>query len=538
MKNHDAGICLRNVGLALLLCLSCGLVPVLAQEPGDARIGEAVDPDEGERVAEPRFREGTDSAVVPDHPPIDSIEARPMPRPDERRTGSDDPGEALFHDAETGETLAFPAEELSRAIGAQGGGFRGIASSGSEGDSDSGKRGFGSKSLTSDGALQSYPRSPNVKLFLRFVDTDGNNVFSHCSGTMLDSGVVLTAGHCIHAANDSDIDDWAEEAWVYPAWDGDGSLNPASTAHRDFWGWARGTQFFAFTGWYEDANFDWDAGLIRLRRTGEGNRQVGMLTGWYGWAQGGDCSWIQDQTYHNFSYPAQNCPTSGLHNGRDMYYWNGSIDDCPSGGRQMEIDTGSGCMTAMWGGESGSSAYYIDNDSRFAHGVASTSDRSSVGRYAKLWEAFIDFFRDEVRPDTRRDTVDWELLRFRTDDTRLVPGGQTESSTVEVANATNDDPPGEQFTLRVYLSDNNNVTSSDTLLATFTYNVDFADMEMRTFNVPSVNIPEGLSPGTYWLGATIDVGGDLFAANNNVWGWDAHEVEVFSQDVFRDRFEF
>lgn len=528
-----------NGGLILLLCLYLAVAPAQAQESEDARIGEPVDPIGSELVVQPQFQRGSDSAIVPNHPPIDSIEPMLMPTPSsaERDATPSGPGDAVFHDGETGETQTFPAQLLSEVLAFQGGGFRGIAGHGDESEGGASTQGFGTKSLISDTALQSYPRSANVKLVMRFVDTSGDDVYSVCSGTMLDAGVVLTAGHCIHAAHRPAINDWAEEVWVYPAWDGVGSWSPSDTSHREYWGWARGTDLYAFTGWTENANLDWDAGMIQLRRTGPGNRQVGMLTSWFGWARDQECSDIQSRTYHNFSYPAESCPTSGLHTGRDMYYWKGSIDACPSNGRQLQIDTGDECMTAMWGGESGSSVYYIDNDSRYAHGVGSTSNRSSSGRYAKLWGNFIDYFHDTVRPGTRRDVADWELLRFRTGNPRIVRGRTTGPSTVYVANATDADPPQKQFTLRVYLSDNNNVTSADTLLATFNYTVDFTSMEMRIFNVPPVNIPANIAPGTYWLGAVIDVAGDAFPDNNNVWGWDAHEVEILSQELFEDRFE-
>lgn len=542
MRCHRCKAGLSNPALVLFLCLCWGLLPAHAQDFVDARIGEPVDPVDSQPVIEPKFQRGSDSAMVPNHPPIESIEPMPMPTSPsvEQDAKPSGPGEAVFFDAESGETRTFPAEALSGLLGAQGGGFRGITGHAGENGSESGSNthGFGTKSLVIDSALQSYPRSANVKLVMRFLETGGNDAFFVCSGTMLDAGVVLTAGHCVHAAHDSNRGGWAEEIWVYPAWDGAGSEIPGANAHREFWGWSRGTQFFAFTGWTNNANTDWDAGMIRLRRTGPGNRQVGMLTGWYGWAHGYDCSTIQSRTYYNFSYPAQNCPTDGLHTGRDMYYWQGSIDACVSSGRQMEIDTGSGCMTAMWGGESGSSAYFLESGSRVAHGVASNSNRSTFGRYTKLWEAFIDLFHDDVQSGTRGNAVDWELLRFRTGNTLLVRDGQTDPSTVRVANATNADPPQKQFTLRIYLSDNNNVTSADTLLATYGYTVDFTDMEIRTFNVPPVSIPANTPPGTYWLGATIEVDGDAFSHNNNVWGWDAHEVRILTQELFMDRFQY
>src|SRR5690606_12762579 len=114
------------------------------------------------------------------------------------------------------------------------------------------------------------------------------------------------------------------------------------------------------------------------------DRSVGMLTGWFGWAWGFDCATNLGRTYNNASYPAESC-SGGLHTGRDMYYWFGDFDSCVTDNR-LQIDTTSGCLTAVWGGMSGSSAYYIDGDSRFAHAVCSTSDRATYGRWAKQWD--------------------------------------------------------------------------------------------------------------------------------------------------------
>ena len=87
----------------------------------------------------------------------------------------------------------------------------------------------------------------------------------------------------------------------------------------------------------------------------------------------GSCGTIQSRTYNNFSYPAENCPLPGLHNGRDMYYWSGSIDDCP--GNQLHLDTGGGnCYDTVWGGMSGSGMYYISDGNRYVHAVCSKQE--------------------------------------------------------------------------------------------------------------------------------------------------------------------
>jgi len=261
------------------------------------------------------------------------------------------------------------------------------------------------------------------------------------------------------------------------------------------------------------------------------------LTGWFAWAHSGSCDWLTGQSFHNASYPGENCPTAGLHTGRDMYYWSGNFDSC-SDTNQAQIDTGSGCMTALWGGQSGSGAYYISEDSRYTHAIASNSDRSTRGRYARLWESFIDEFTDSVRPGVRGNVADYELLRFRSDGPlRLAPGQSAGASSVNVTNPTNDDPLERSFTLRIYLSSNNIISSADTLLATWNYNADFSAMQIRTFNIPAPVIPAGTAPGTYWLGAVLDSSTDGNSSNNNVWGWDAQEIEVVSTDVFEDRFE-
>jgi hypothetical protein len=144
-----------------------------------------------------------------------------------------------------------------------------------------------------------------------------------------------------------------------------------------------------------------------------------------------------------------------------------------------------------------------------------------------------------MRPGVRGDVADYELLRFRSDPPlAVVDGNSVGPSGVNVTNPTNDDPAARSFTLRVYLSTNNIVSAADTLLATWTYNnVDFSAMQVRQFNVPAPVIPPGTTPGTYWLGAVLDSGSDGNFSNNNVWGWDAQEIQVVTADFFHDRFE-
>ncbi len=466
------------------------------------------------------------------HPPIDQIPWMPMPEPDAPgvRTGNGVGLSTLTsHDALTGIT-----EELnvnftpSGEIGGQSieGDYQGF---GNMVDTyDETLESFGSMSLA--GGLDSFPRSGNVKLIMRFTDVNGVQRWFACSGSMQDGGVVLAAAHCVYARvpNGIVINDWADIIYVYPGWDGVSNNGPfgqpdGSEVIQNF-GYAFGTSFLAGTNYVNNGDFDSDCGLIRLSRGS--SRNIGMLTGWYAWAWGGSCATIQSRTYNNFSYPSENCPTAGLHNGRDMYYWSGSIDACPD--NQMQLNTGGGnCLDTVWGGMSGSGMYYIVDDNRYVHSVASTSNRTTRGYYCKLWETFVNDMQD-FETTTRGASLDIEALRFRAGGSTSVFQGQAmdAGAAVLMVNATNNNPASDGYQIKVYLSTNNNISSGDTLLATWNYNFNFAAMQSVTFNVPAPIIPLDTPPGTYWIGIELDTWADGVSSNNDTDTWDAQQITV------------
>ncbi|PCI08315.1 hypothetical protein COB72_08545 [bacterium] len=464
--------------------------------------------------------------VLP-HPPIDQIPWIPMPDTDGvgiRTDHTSGDRSVVSHNALTGATSKIDAHLPSNAIGGQSleGDYPGF---GNMIDTyDETLESFGNMSLA--GSLDTWPRSGNVKIIMRFTDTSGTFRWFACSGSMQDSGVVLVAAHCVFNRA-ADISDWADIIYIYPAWDGVNNNGPfgapdSGEVIQNF-GYAFGTTFLAGSGYVNNGDWDADIGLIRITRGT--SRNIGMLTGWYAWAWGGSCATIQSRTYNNFSYPSQNCPTAGMHNGRDMYFWSGSIDDCP--GNQMELSTGGNCLDTVWGGMSGSGMYYIDGDNRYVHAICSTSNRTTWGRYCKFWESFTTSMVNYENA-TRGNIFDIEALQFRAGGSTSVFQGQAldAGATVSIANATNNNPAADSYTLRVYLSTNNNISSGDTLLATWTYNTDFAAMQTRTFNVPAPTIPLDTPPGTYWIGVEIDPSEDGISSNNDTDTWDAQQITV------------
>ncbi len=521
-------ICGATLSVTTVLALTAGTAFGAEPEGVEATIGQAVQPVSGQHMNVPAPEGPGDEEIAPPaHPPIDQVPPAPMHYPNVIEAGFkvESDNTLLIHNAETGETIEIPAAFPTEGFGGQGGDtFQGVA--GDSMDDIFQTEGFGSMSIISDASRASFPWSANVKLLMQFTRTNGTQAFFVCSGSMNDPGVVLTAAHCIFN-RDSDINDFADQVWIYPGWDGDGNLGNSFQTY-DQWGYAVSTSYIAGSGYVNSGDWDRDAAALRINRfrTDDGGRNIGALTGYFSWAWGFGCSTIQGRTYNNASYPSEGCGTSGLHNGRDMTYWFGTIDSCP--GNQMELSTSPGCYTAVWGGMSGSAMYYIEGDNRFAHAVCSTSNRSTIGRYAKLWEQFTtDMVNFES--DTRGASFDLEPLQVRSNGDTVARAGEafTDGFTVQMVNATNNNPGSNTYQIEVYLSTNNNISTADRLLATWNYTLDFAANQVRQFNIPAPFIPLDVAPGDYWIGVQISSApGDGNSANNDSDTWDAQPVVV------------
>ncbi len=481
--------------------------------PRDLVQGELVFPIAGEDHQTQVFIVGNDGLVMPDHPPIDQIPPMPMPEyVDLDGLPGDD--SVMFYDATTGQTTVLPMSPRSGQETGELPGYEGLLWDGVSSEAQ-GVENFGFMSLA--GSLDSYPRSPNCKLVMKFTDTTGALRYFVCSGSMNDAGVVLTAAHCVYArtADGPDIFDWADAIWVYPAWDGSGDTSdPVNTQRIENFGWCTMSGVIAGSDWVNNGNFDRDCAAIRVD-----DRNIGMLTGWFGWSWGG-CD--TDSTHYNFSYPSEDCSAT-LHNGQDMYYWDGTFDSCP--GNQLHLDTNSGCLGAVWGGMSGSGAYHISSDTRYVHAVCSTSNRSDSANYCKLWEQFTTDM-ESLKTGARGASFDLEALRFRVNDTSIQAGTSFSDGTVYLINATNNNPAAQNITLRVYLSTNADISTGDTLLATWIYNLNFGTMHSYLASIPATTIPVGTAPGTYYLGIVIDSGTDGNSGNNDTDGWDCIPISV------------
>jgi hypothetical protein len=420
----------------------------------------------------------------------------------------------MVRDGDSGTTRELPVPTRRGPPAARGGGYAGLFAV--PAPLEDASESFGSLSQIS--AVGIHPWRMNAKLAVRFRTTGGEEVWYSCSGSMIDAEVVLTASHCVYARdpNGDEIFDWAEEVWVYPGWDGGGATGLPESVETYGYGW--GNWYRASTAWIEFGDTTYDLGLVRIERA------VGMLTGWYGWAYGFSCAAVQSRTSHNASYPSEECGEPGLHTGRDMYYWSGVVDACP--GNSFRLDTGGGCFGAMWGGMSGSSMYFVEHGDLYAEAVASTSDRSTVAFYARLWSVFVTDMNDTVIPDARGDVFDLQALYAVASPTAVTAGQQLDSASFLAANPTNG-AADSSYPLGVYLSSDELLSTTDTLLQSTSFGHGFAPMSSATvdLSVPPT-IPLGTPSGIHWLGIVLDASVDGNPSNNATSHWDAQAILV------------
>lgn len=465
-----------------------------------------------------QFRVSSDApAAVPNHPPIALIPPMKMPTPGKSRGTASGPGKGVIFDLQTRKSFEIGGQTSEVKDGLfMGGGY-----SGADGGSgleealqpDSPSAPF---TLLSAATRAADPWRMNVKVVFRF----GASYFV-CSGTMRDVRTVLTAGHCVHEGGAAG--QWADEVWVYPGWDGIGPVNPGPPTTSNPYGWAHSTQLGSWTGWTVNNDITFDVGIVAL------DRAVGNLTGWFGWSYGGNCAFWTSTTINNASYPSEGCG-GGLHTGRDMYYWSGLFDSCPSD-RRLGLDTNSGCLNAIWGGMSGSGVYYIDSGNRYVHGITSTSNRFDYAEYQRQFQDWVDWNNNTFIPTWGRGpTFDLQPLNVNAGPTTIPAGGSTTLLNHLASNPT-DGAANGNWTYRVYLSSNDNIDSADTLLSTQNYNWNFGALGSVTVNMVQVTIPSSTPPGTYYLGLIYDGATDGNNANDDTDGWDAVRITVTKPDL-------
>jgi V8-like Glu-specific endopeptidase len=347
------------------------------------------------------------------------------------------------------------------------------------------------------------PWNINCKLLMRF----GTSYFV-CSGTLIDRRTVLTAGHCI---NEGSGGAWADEVWVFPGYENDDGSN-GGLPYTDEQDWPFGsgkvTNYVSWTGWTQSGDFNVDQGYLRI------DRPIGFITGNYGYGYSSSCTtFTTTYSWNNASYPAE---AAYGWNGNFMYYRFGTFDSCPSSNRSQYNSAG-------YGGMSGSSEYRIDGSSRFAYGVASTSDRQTYTRHANFWQGAFEYVRDTFIQAAKPATHDLWAMWTR-GSTSSVTAGTTMTANAIVGNWSQAAYNGSaSYTYR--LSTNDLISTGDTTLVSGSFSHNYGTTGSVFAPTRTLTIPKSTPSGTRWIGLLLNHT-DASSANNDSSGQDAWEINV------------
>lgn len=321
---------------------------------------------------------------------------------------------------------------------------------------------------------ESFPNSAIASLAMRWQDGS----VSFCSGSLIDSYHVLTAGHCTYNAKNGLN---ATSIWVSPGQQGDRLSNTMSQGRSPFqpFGQALATVVHRYDAWVQDADFDYDIALLAL------DRHLGNFTGALKFGYNTDDDWYVNHTAYSAGYPIQlnNDPNTAVAPDRfNMWGVSGLMNDETT--HQLRTDT-----MDFTKGQSGSPIYYFnDQGARVVHAVFSHYNSSYNAHTRVTPQVFDDIVNwiawddANAQPTDRPDLVDsdaWFATGFDFVSDNSVQGGQ--ALTVQTIVRNNGTAPSGPFSVEFRLSNNQtNVNGQDRQL------FDSSDAVLGVVNVPSI----------------------------------------------------
>ncbi|PIU50460.1 MAG: hypothetical protein COS92_01255 [Desulfobacterales bacterium CG07_land_8_20_14_0_80_52_14] len=346
--------------------------------------------------------------------------------------------------------------------------------------------------ITAVGNTEEYPWRVLTKVFMTF--PNGNYV---CSGTLIQPSYAITAGHCV---NNGSGGAWASQIVVTPG-------------YRDNWapyGSAASGTFLSFAGWTTYGDFNYDIGVVAL------DRPIGSATGWHAFGYTTDHNFYLATLFNNGGYPAQS--EYGF-NGNTLFYRYGYND-----GYYSDLPKQVYFLKPSWGGQSGSSeyVYYTDTGVRVVYAILSISDRQTITGLATMDEAQFNAIRNWTGASAPA-SVDLTPLYVSAKAIGASDSRQMEMT--YLAHNTSSAAWNGTVNANVYISDNENISPSDTLIQRHTFDASFVPWSSVEVTVPLVSIPESVAPGTYYLGVILDFD-DANRVNNDSDGQDAGKIVI------------
>ncbi|MEZ4955465.1 MAG: trypsin-like serine protease [Saprospiraceae bacterium] len=344
-----------------------------------------------------------------------------------------------------------------------------------------------------------YPMTSMVKIFMEY---NGKNYV--CSGTLIDSRHVLTAGHCIY---NHDEGGWADEIAVAPAY------NEGVNIH---YGVAYSKNLMSWNGWTQNESYSHDMGIITL------DRPIGGLAGWLGYGYQNDDAFYLNNNFHNPGYPA-----ASPYDGQLLYYRYGDYD-------MVTTDNVLQFHGPSYGGQSGSGTYFKNEDgdryvmSCHSHSNTQNSSNPTSGQ-TRLNENMFEDIQERISEKTPS-LPDLIPLKVSAGQSYFSQGQPLNDLGFYLHNYSSSTFNGD-FEVSFYLSTNATISDSDTYLGYGNFNDQTIGKKQTKYfyinNNPSnpIRIPDGIASGEYYIGILIE-NNDANPDNNNTKLWDSFPIKL------------
>jgi hypothetical protein len=243
-----------------------------------------------------------------------------------------------------------------------------------------------------------------------------------------------------------------------------------------------------------------DYAIIKL------DRPIGALSGWYGFGYNNDNSFFQNRTFNNPCYP-----NASPYNGEYLFNWKGIFN---SVGADYFISSRVGAA-----GMSGSPAYTNLNNDNIVYGIV-----TNYGiKYNRITSNKFDAINKIVEINTPAQ-FDLIPLNFNVSPKIVKSGNALDSFSFVLHNYSNENKSNANITVNVYLSADQQITTSDELIATYNYQKSF-NAKLSEFITQKISLPViNKTPGNYYIG--IIISGDNNANNNTTGSLDVAPITI------------